>query len=61
MIKVSVRAFARIFSAFSMLFSPRVMEIRAADPAPTNIPKAISKIMKGKVRASPEMANGPTP
>lgn len=58
---VSVNAFPSIFSAFSMLFSPNVMEIRDEAPAPINIPKAMSNIMNGNVSANPEMANAPTP
>ncbi|MPM73828.1 hypothetical protein SDC9_120813 [bioreactor metagenome] len=58
---VSVSALPRIFSAFSWLFSPKVIEIRDAEPAPINKPNAISRIIKGKVSARPDMANGPTP
>ena len=35
--------------------------MRVEAPTPTIAPKAAPKFMKGKVMASPEMANGPTP
>ena len=58
---VSVMAFPSIFSALSLLFSPSVMEMREAEPAPMSIPKAMSTMLNGMVSASPEMANAPTP
>ncbi len=37
------------------------MDIRADAPTPTSVPIAITSVISGKVNASPEIANGPTP
>ena len=51
----------KIFSAQFTSFLPKTMDIRAAEPAPTNEPKACMMFINGKVMAKPAIANGPTP
>lgn len=58
---ISNSEFPNIRSAISFRFSPKLIEILAAAPAPTNIPNADASVVIGKVNASPDIANGPTP
>ena len=59
---ITVRSseFPRIFSEVSLSLFPRLIEIRAAAPAPTNIPNEEVRFMTGNVMARPEMAKAPT-
>ena len=42
-------------------FLPRNTDRIVAAPAPTKVPNAVDRFINGKVTASPDMANGPTP
>ena len=59
--KVNTNALPRIFRAQCKSFIPSTIEMREADPTPTSVPMAVTNVINGKVSASPEMANGPTP
>ena len=50
-----------ILFAASLFFSPNRIDIRVAEPIPIKAPNAIVRFIIGKVIASPEIANGPTP
>ncbi len=61
MINVRKKALPRIFRAHRMSFIPSTIEMRVEAPTPTSVPIAATMFINGNVRASPEMAIGPTP
>ena len=60
MMMLSSRALPNISVAFSFSRSPRRMEVRAAAPAPTNVPKAVAKFITGSAIVMPANPNSPT-
>ena len=59
--RVMTMLFPKILNAMGLLPCPRTIEMRAAQPAPISIPRAVDKFMTGNVTANPAMASGPTP
>ena len=59
--KLSITAFASVFSAACILPSPRRIDILAAAPTPTIAPKAPAMFIIGIVIAIPAIAAPPTP
>lgn len=60
-ITVNSSEFPSIFSEVSLSLFPRLMEMRAAAPAPTSMPSEEVRFITGKVMARPEIASAPTP
>lgn len=60
-IRLITRTFPSVCSVPSGSFLPSLMELMAAPPMPTSVPRAKVRFMMGKVTARPERASGPTP
>ena len=52
---------AAFFLQALYFFLPRNTERMVAAPAPTNVPNAVDRFIRGKVTARPDIARGPTP
>ena len=60
-IKPKITTLCNTSVAFSYCFRPRLIEVNVVPPIPTSVLNAIIPFIIGKVTASPEIANAPTP